>query len=142
MMKPTKKKLIQPGKRTSRRRNNTIRGVIKQLIFGDETKELGSTRRILERLPEKYMSWKPHDKSIKLEGLATHLINLLNCKIANFQYNEFHLATVPQKRQACSYLSIKNENDPLWEDFIAHIGPYHIAPIFRWIEQGHNLKKL
>lgn len=34
--------------------------MIKQLIIGDTLHELAATRRILERLPEEHLSWKPH----------------------------------------------------------------------------------
>lgn len=72
----------------------------KQLIVGDAMHELATTRRILERLPEEYMTWKPHVKSMTLGGLATHLINLLNWQIAIFLYPEFDLSTVPLRREA------------------------------------------
>ncbi|MCR8635515.1 MULTISPECIES: DinB family protein [Paenibacillus] len=72
----------------------------KQLIIGDAMHELTTTRRILERLPEEHMAWKPHEKSMTLGGLATHLINLLNWQIAIFQYPEFDLSTVPLRREA------------------------------------------
>ncbi|WP_369999033.1 DinB family protein [Paenibacillus sp. RC84] len=71
----------------------------KQLIIGDAAHELTHTRRILERLPEEHMSWKPHEKSMTLGGLATHLINLLNWQIAIFQYPEFDLSTVGLRRE-------------------------------------------
>ncbi len=74
--------------------------MVKHLIIGDVTQELTSTRRILERLPEEHMSWRPHEKSMTLGGLATHLINLLNWQIAIFQYRDFDLATVPLRREA------------------------------------------
>ncbi|MFJ7405995.1 MULTISPECIES: DinB family protein [unclassified Lysinibacillus] len=74
--------------------------MVKQLIIGDVTQELSSTRRILERLPEEHMSWRPHEKSMTLGGLATHLINLLNWQIAIFQYQDFDLLTVPLRREA------------------------------------------
>ncbi|MFC4619374.1 DinB family protein [Camelliibacillus cellulosilyticus] len=72
----------------------------KQLIVGDVTQELASTRRILERLPEEHMAWKPHEKSMTLGGLATHLINLLNWQVTIFQYPELDLSTVPLRREA------------------------------------------
>lgn len=72
----------------------------KQLIIGDVTQELASTRRILERLPEEHMSWRPHDKSMTLGGLATHLINLLNWQITIIQHTELDLSTVPLRREA------------------------------------------
>ncbi|MBD2870588.1 DinB family protein [Paenibacillus arenilitoris] len=73
--------------------------MVKQLIVGDATHELATTRRVLERLPEEHMSWKPHEKSMTLGGLATHLVNLLNWQIAIFQYPELDLSTVPLRRE-------------------------------------------
>src|SRR6185503_7908420 len=40
--------------------------------------EIGTTRKLLERLPDDKLAWKPHDKSMSLGGLATHLSNLPN----------------------------------------------------------------
>lgn len=74
--------------------------MIKQLIVGDALHELATTRRILERLPEEHLTWKPHVKSMSLGGLATHLINLLNWQIAIFLYPEFDLSTVPNRRES------------------------------------------
>lgn len=73
--------------------------MVKQLIVGDAMHELAMTRRILERLPDEHMAWKPHVKSMTLGGLSTHLINLLNWQIAIFLYPEFDLSTVPLRRE-------------------------------------------
>ncbi|WNQ08883.1 DinB family protein [Paenibacillus aurantius] len=72
----------------------------KQLIMGDVQQELASTRRILERLPDEHMTWKPHEKSMTVGELATHLTNLLNWQLAIFQYPELDLSTVPFRREA------------------------------------------
>jgi len=74
--------------------------MVKQLIVGDAMHELAATRRILERLPDEQMTWKPHAKSMTLGGLSTHLINLLNWQAAIFLYEEFDLSTVPFRREA------------------------------------------
>jgi len=74
--------------------------MVKQLIIGDVTQELAATRRILERLPEEHMSWRPHEKSMTLGGLATHLINLLNWQVVIFLYPELDLSTVQHRREA------------------------------------------
>ncbi|WP_018759224.1 DinB family protein [Paenibacillus terrigena] len=92
--------------------------MVKQLIVGDAMHELATTRRILERLPEEHMSWKPHEKSMSLGGLVTHLINLLNWQIAIFQYSEFDLSTVPQRREA-----LEKRADVL-EEFDANVGKF------------------
>ncbi|MFJ5717840.1 DinB family protein [Neobacillus sp. NPDC093127] len=73
--------------------------MVKKLIVGDASHELATTRRILERLPDEHMSWKPHEKSMTLGGLATHLINLLNWQVAIFKYPEFDLSSVPLMRE-------------------------------------------
>src|SRR5947207_13018049 len=39
----------------------------------DYDHEIGTTRKLLERLPDDRLSWKPHAKSMSLGGLATHL---------------------------------------------------------------------
>ena len=38
--------------------------------------EMASTRKTLERVPVDKPDWKPHEKSMALGGLATHLSNL------------------------------------------------------------------
>lgn len=45
--------------------------------------EMGTTRKVLERVPEEKFDWKPHPKSMAMGGLATHLANIptwaINC---------------------------------------------------------------
>jgi uncharacterized damage-inducible protein DinB len=38
--------------------------------------EMGTTRRLLERVPEADFGWKPHDKSMSLGQLAGHIANI------------------------------------------------------------------
>ena len=38
--------------------------------------ESGVTRKLLERLPEDKLNWKPHEKSMTLARLATHLAEI------------------------------------------------------------------
>lgn len=35
--------------------------------------EMGMTRRLLERVPDDRLAWKPHERSMTLARLATHL---------------------------------------------------------------------
>lgn len=90
--------------------------MVRQLIIGDAIYELATTRRILESLPDEHMAWRPHDKSMTLGGLATHLINLLNWQMAIFQHTEFDLSTVPLRREA-----LESRSDILAE-FDANVG--------------------
>lgn len=47
-----------------------------QRLFPDLHAELAATRRMLERVPEDRMDWAPHDKSMTLGRLASHLAEL------------------------------------------------------------------
>jgi uncharacterized damage-inducible protein DinB len=38
--------------------------------------EMATTRRVLERVPEDRFAWKPHEKSMALGALATHVAQL------------------------------------------------------------------
>lgn len=38
--------------------------------------EIANTRRILERIPRDCMAWQPHEKSMSMGKLATHIIDL------------------------------------------------------------------
>lgn len=38
--------------------------------------EMATTRKLLERVPEDRLSWKPHDKSFSLGQLAQHVANI------------------------------------------------------------------
>jgi uncharacterized damage-inducible protein DinB len=38
--------------------------------------EMGTTRKLLERLPESRLGWKPHDRSMSLGRLATHVAEI------------------------------------------------------------------
>ena len=49
---------------------------IKDGLLADFDHEMGTTRKLLERLPEDKLAWKPHAKSMTLGGLATHLGNI------------------------------------------------------------------
>lgn len=52
--------------------------MIKEGLLAEFDHEVATTRRLLERLPDdpERLSWKPHEKSMSLGGLATHISNL------------------------------------------------------------------
>jgi len=46
---------------------------LKDAVLAEYDHEMATTRKLLERLPDDKLAWKPHDKSMSLGGLATHL---------------------------------------------------------------------
>src|SRR2546425_5003285 len=49
---------------------------VKEALLAEYDHEMGTTRKLLERLPDDKLTWKPHEKSMSLGGLATHLGNI------------------------------------------------------------------
>jgi uncharacterized damage-inducible protein DinB len=45
-------------------------------ILPEFDQEMATTRRVLERVPEDQLGWRPHERSTTLGGLASHLAQL------------------------------------------------------------------
>ena len=50
--------------------------MLNQSFIAELKHEAASTKRILERVPEGKFDWKPHEKSITLGRLASHVAEL------------------------------------------------------------------
>lgn len=59
---------------------------INESLIAELQAEAAATRKILERVPEKSFSWKPHDKSMSLGRLAYHIAE--NSKWVNASVDE------------------------------------------------------
>jgi len=49
---------------------------VREALLADLDHECAVTRRVLARVPEASLGWRPHQKSFSLGGLATHLSQL------------------------------------------------------------------
>jgi uncharacterized damage-inducible protein DinB len=54
--------------------------------------EMANTRKTLERLPEEKFDWKPHDKSMSIGALATHLANIPTWATRAVNHDSFDMA--------------------------------------------------
>ena len=50
------------------------RMTIAESLLPEFDREMGLTRRVLERVPDGQFAWKPHEKSMTLGRLAEHLM--------------------------------------------------------------------
>ena len=64
--------------------------------------EMTLTRKLLERVPEDKFDWKPHQKSMTLGGLATHLANLPNWGEMTLNQSEIDIGGAAPNPQAAS----------------------------------------
>ncbi len=49
---------------------------ISEAVLPEFDHEMATTRRVLERVADDKLGWKPHEKSMSMGELATHLINI------------------------------------------------------------------
>src|SRR5262245_18039261 len=54
--------------------------------------EMTNTRKALERVPDDKFDWKPHEKSMALGGLATHLANLPSWTVFTINQDSLDIA--------------------------------------------------
>ena len=62
------------------------------ILLPEFDRETGTTRRVLERVPDAALEWKPHDKSMTLGGLAAHVVDLPGWTASIMNQNSFDLA--------------------------------------------------
>jgi len=66
-----------------------------QLLYDDLDTELALTRAFLQRYPDGRGDWRPHEKSMTLTRLATHVAELPNLGAAMLEADELDFAKRP-----------------------------------------------
>ena len=70
---------------------------ISQMILPEFDHEMANTRKTLERVPDDKFDWKPHEKSMTLGGLATHLSNIPSWTAYTFDRDQLDIAPVGEE---------------------------------------------
>jgi uncharacterized damage-inducible protein DinB len=73
---------------------------IKDTLLAEYDHEMGTTRKLLDRLPDDKLPWQPHPKSMSLGGLATHLGSIPRWGAAILNETSFDLADAPPNLDA------------------------------------------
>lgn len=68
---------------------------LNQALLPEFDHEMANTRKSLERIPEDKSGWKPHQKSMTLGQLATHLATINQWTEAIVSQDSFDVATAP-----------------------------------------------
>jgi uncharacterized damage-inducible protein DinB len=64
---------------------------IKDALLPEYDHEMGTARRVLERVPEDKLTWQPHEKSMTLGRLATHLAEIPEWVVIVLNHPEFNM---------------------------------------------------
>lgn len=83
-----------------------------ELILADLESELAATRRVLERVPDDKLDWKPHAKSMSLGALAKHIVDVTGLQFLSLTTDEFdYLAGGPRSKEAGSRQALLDSFD-------------------------------
>lgn len=68
---------------------------LNQALLPEFDHEMATTRRVLERVPEDKSGWKPHEKSMTMGQLATHVATIPHWGEAIIGQDSFDVKTAP-----------------------------------------------
>lgn len=69
--------------------------MIKDRLLAEYDHEMGTTRRLLERVRDDRLDWRPHARSMSMGGLATHLGNIPQWGTRILTSTSFDLGSAP-----------------------------------------------
>ncbi|TMV48776.1 damage-inducible protein DinB [Paenibacillus mesophilus] len=101
-------------------------------------REALNTRRVMERIPEASMSWKPHPKSMSIGQLALHTAGLPGglASLLNAPDREVPTVPLPEAVSVSELVAVLEEQLAAAEDILRSWGDEGLRETFRWTVQG------
>lgn len=114
---------------------------IPQLLLGELEQEAQATRRVLQRVPEDKLGWRPHPKSSSLGQLALHvaIIPSLGMRVLATDVFEAPEAVQPEPRTAAELLTTLEESLGLARQFLSELTPERAEGTWRLVRGGREL---
>ena len=69
--------------------------LLTELLLTEFEQEAQTTRKMLERVPNDQYDWKPHEKSMNIRSLATHIADLPSWVTTALTTTELDFAATP-----------------------------------------------
>ena len=73
---------------------------ISSMLLPEFDQEMATTRKVLERIPADKFTWKPHETSMELGKLATHVATLNDWMSKTLELDAFDLAPLDRDRKS------------------------------------------
>ena len=119
---------------------------IRDAFISELDHEMANTRKTLERVPEDKFSWKPHDKSMSILELVTHLTNLPTWATMTVERDKFDMAPPgeePERASPASSLSaaleVFDKNVAAARNSIANADDDTLMAPWSLLSGGHEL---
>ncbi len=65
---------------------------ISEALIGELQQEAATTRKVIERIPTETFDWKPHEKSMSMYRLATHVADIFGWFMPTMEQDELDFA--------------------------------------------------
>ncbi len=108
------------------------------------TAEAATTRRVLERVPEAQLSWRPHAKSMSLGQLAFHIAILPRAiaELLGELVTEVPTVPLPEGVPVAEILSTLDESVAFAKEKLAAWGDDGLAATWRMTREGKTLLEM
>lgn len=108
--------------------------------------EAGLTKRVLERVPEDKLAWRPHEKSMSLGQLSLHVANIPGSIAGLAQLDEFDASQAnfepPQPESLEEILKTLDDSVKTAEDYISGVDEKSAAANWRLTAGGKEVFSL
>jgi uncharacterized damage-inducible protein DinB len=114
---------------------------IPQMLLGELEEEAQATRRVLQRVPEDRLSWRPHPRSSSLGQLALHvaIIPSLGTHVLAPDVLEAPEFVQPEPRTAAEILTTLEESIASARRFLSDLTPERAEATWRLMSGGREL---
>jgi uncharacterized damage-inducible protein DinB len=114
---------------------------IPQMLLGELEQEAQATRRVLQRVPDDKLSWRPHPRSFSLGQLALHvaIIPRLGELILTPDSVEPPEFVQPEARTAAELLPTLGESIASARRFLSELTPERAEGVWRLVSGGREL---
>ena len=110
---------------------STIEGLLQEL-----EQEAQTTRRVLERVPDDHLGWKPHDRSMSLGQLALHIASVPGAIAEISQISPFPLPKFeqPSARSAADLIPALDESLAKARTILGRLDDADLAKTWRVVD--------
>jgi uncharacterized damage-inducible protein DinB len=115
---------------------------LNQALLPEFDHEMSNTRKSLERIPDDKIGWKPHNKSMTMGGLATHLATITHWTDAIVAMDSFDVSNAPPQPELKSrkeILDTFDKNTAAARKAIAGAGDESLMKPWSLQSKGNNI---
>ena len=107
-------------------------------------REAATTRKVLERVPEQHLGWKPHPKSMSLGQLAYHIAVLPEAiaKLLSNLVAEVQFAPLPENTPVAEILATLDRTVPIGAAQLRAWGDEGLNEIWRMVRDGQTIMEM